>query len=286
MINENNNLVKIHHGTIVAPDFEAIHFDFYQSLSNLNGEEVAILVHGFTGHKNWGFLPFLAKKIAENAIHSVTFNFSYDGISLTKDWFDDPDKFSQNTISRMVNELSILVDSLTNPKVLSKTIGIPIEISSVYLIGQSLGGAVSIIYANKSQIPKKLILLGSVGTLFRYTKRQIQEWKAKGYIEFSVQRTGQKLRLNYSYYDDIENNNYSLEKLLASLDIPILIIHGQEDLTVPLKEIKSMITNSNNSNVHLEVIPKANHTFGFETNPTPENTTLNRIAEIINEFLK
>lgn len=250
-----------------------------------NSLPVLIIVHGFTGFKNWGFLPFLAKKLAHNNFAVITFNFSHDGISKNRDWVDYPELFENNTISLEIHDLDILITSIRNGLVLPESIQSLLDLDKFLLIGQSLGGAISLIYTAKFGNIDKLVMLGSIGTLFRYTKRQMNEWKKRGFLEFNNSRTGQTLRISYKYIEDLYANDYRLEKYLSQIKIPVLYLHGSEDYTVPLSEIKELIIKSENPLIILKVIENTGHTFGIEHPFSHPTKALREVIKNIINFL-
>lgn len=271
--------------SIIVNQNDSLVGDFY-CLETQENLPVVILIHGFTGSKDWGFLPFLAENLAKNHFLAITFNFSYDGIEQGIDWVVDTNKFAQNTITREVSDLKYLVESLQTRTILPEFIRNYVDTDKIFLIGQSLGGAIATIFAAQTQIPSKVILLGSVGTLNRYSKRQLEDWKRTGFLEFDNLRNGQKLRINYSYIEDIQQNDYDLYKFLRKIRCPVLIIHGSEDYTVPLREIETYYKKGQNPFVMLEIIQNTGHTFGIEhpfIEPTPP--LLNALQKII-DFLK
>lgn len=269
--------------TINHNDFLVGDFYFIETTKKL---PIVILIHGFTGSKDWGFLPFLAENLARNHFLAITFNFSYDGIAQDRDWVDDTDKFAQNTITKEVADINFLVKSLQDKSILPESIGNYVDASTIFLVGQSLGGAVATIFTAQTQIPSKVILLGSVGTLNRYSKRQLEDWKRKGFLEFNNSRNGQTLRINFSYIEDIEQNGYDLPKFLKKIQCPVLMIHGSEDCTVPLKEIQAYHKKAQNPFAILEIIPNTGHTFGIEHPLTEPTTALLNVLEKIIKFLK
>lgn len=225
---------------------------------------IVVIVHGFTGHKDWGFLPYLSQKLAENDFISIVLNFTTDCVDPDNDWFINVEKFATFTISQEVEELNLLINKILAKEVLPEFIQNIADCNKIFLVGQSLGGAVSLIYAATFNRVEKIVLLGTVGTLFRYTKRQVSDWKEKGVWVFTNTRSGQELKINFSYYQDLVENDYKLEKYLSSISIPILYIHGSEDLTVPLKEIESLIRRAKNPFVELKIIQNTGHTFGID----------------------
>jgi len=251
-----------------------------------NSLPISIIIHGFTGHKDWGFLPYLAEKVAGAGFVTLVPNFSTDIVDPFQDFFIDVEKFSTFTISQWVNELGLLIENIRNKTILNDAVKDLVDTGRIFLIGQSLGGAVSMIYASTHNSIQKLCLLGSVGSLFRYTQRQIEEWAKTGFILFTNSRTGQELKLNFSYYRDIVDNNYALEKHLSQIKVPVLFIHGSEDLTVPLKEIQNLINLAKNPLVKLIVLPNTNHTFGIEHPFTKPTEALDKVIETTIRFLK
>lgn len=247
---------------------------------------ISIIIHGFTGHKDWGFLPYLAEKVAGAGFVTLVPNFSTDIVDPFHDFFIDVEKFSTFTISQWVSELGLLIENIRNKTILNDAVKDLVDTGRIFLIGQSLGGAVSMIYASTHNSIQKLCLLGSVGTLFRYTQRQIEEWAKTGFILFTNSRTGQELKLNFSYYRDIVDNNYALEKHLSQIKVPVLFIHGSEDLTVPLKEIQNLINLAKNPLVKLIVLPNTNHTFGIEHPFTKPTEALDKVLETTIRYLK
>lgn len=225
---------------------------------------LVVIVHGFTGHKDWGFLPYLSQKLAENDFISIVLNFTTDCVDPDNDWFINVEKFATFTISQEVEELNLLINKILAKEVLPEFIQNIADCNKIFLVGQSLGGAVSLIYAATFNRVEKIVLLGTVGTLFRYTKRQVSDWKEKGVWVFTNTRSGQELKINFSYYQDLVENDYKLENYLSSISIPILYIHGSEDLTVPLKEIESLIRRAKNPFVELKIIENTGHTFGID----------------------
>lgn len=244
---------------------------------------IVVITHGFTGHKDWGFLPYFAEELAKSGFIAITYNFTTDCIDAEKDWFNNVDKFATFTISQEVNELKLLVQHLIDKTILNDQLKDFADSSKIYLIGQSLGGAVSIIFASQNQVVEKIVLLGTVGTLFRYTKRQVIEWEKNGVWHFTNTRTGQELKINYSYYKDLIENNYFLERFLERIQVPTLFIHGTEDLTVPVNEIERFIKKAKNPFVELKLIKNTGHTFGIEHPFTQSTPALEQvIVETIN----
>lgn len=217
-----------------------------------------ILVHGFKGFKDWGFWPYAAEYFAKNGFIVLSFNFSHNGFGDSLAVFDELNKFAENTISLEVEELDEIISSVKNGKIVNQ------NCSSLGIIGHSRGGAVSILSSAKNENVNALAVWASIAKFDRYTARQKKEWKEKGFIEISNSKTKQMMRLNVTLLNDIEQNKNStlnIETAVKKLNRPFLIVHGEQDLTVPVEEAKLLFEFANKEKTELEIIPATGHTF-------------------------
>lgn len=224
------------------------------------------IIHGFKGFKDWGYVPFFAQELADNGLLVVTFNFSHNGIGENPYEFTELEKFANNTISLEVSELDELIEFYNNGG-----FGFDGRKNSIGLIGHSRGGAIALIQTkeaiekHKNINVKALALWGTIATFERYTKHQIELWRKQGYLEVVNTRTNQVMRLNKVLLDDFEQNKdrFNLLNCISKINLPILIVHGDQDLTVPLGEAYQLYEASNKNFTELVVIPSAGHTFNI-----------------------
>ncbi len=224
------------------------------------------IIHGFKGFKDWGYVPFFSEELADNGFFVVTFNFSHNGIGDDPFTITELDKFANNTISLEVSELDELIQFYN-----TGGFGFDGSRNKIGLIGHSRGGAIGLIVASESKKFDRnknlsaLVLWGSIATFERYSKKQVELWRAQGYLEVTNTRTGQTLRLNRLLLDDYENNRerFNLLNCISSIELPILIIHGDQDLTVPVSEAYQLYNASNNNRTELIIINSAGHTFNI-----------------------
>jgi len=252
-------------------------FNFVTSKNNLirgtifynnNPEKLpcVFIIHGFKGFKDWGYVPFFSQELADNGFFVVTFNFSHNGIGDNMFEFTELDKFANNTISLEVSELDELIEFYN-----SGGFGFDGKKNSIGLIGHSRGGAIALIQIkesienhNNSNI-KALALWGTIATFERYTEHQVEYWRKQGYLEVINTRTNQVMRLNKVLLEDFELNKerFNLLNCISEINIPILIVHGEQDLTVQLNEAYQLYNASNKDLTELVVIPSAGHTFNI-----------------------
>lgn len=83
--------------------------------------------------------------------------------------------------------------------------------------------------------------------------RQMRKWKNWGYLY----REGKEKIIGLDYLKENIDKDYS--KILKHLKIPILIIHGKKDDTVPIKFSNKLAKNY--KNIKLISLPKTEHKF-------------------------
>jgi len=225
---------------------------------NLESAPCLIFVHGFKGFKDWGFWPYSGNFFAEKGFFVLTFNFSHNGVGDSLTEFTELDKFANNTFSLELEELNEIIDAYLNNffgKKSNKRIGI---------VGHSRGGGDSLIVSSKRKEINAVVLWASVANFNRYTERQANEWRKNGFFEVLNTRTNQMMRLNVSLLEDIEKNKtdlLNLKKAAKNLNKPLLIVHGEQDLSVKIEEGEQIFNWSNKELTEFYKIKATGHTF-------------------------
>jgi pimeloyl-ACP methyl ester carboxylesterase len=249
----------------------------------LKNAPLVIFAHGFKGFKDWGTHNLVANYFAENGFRYLKFNFSHNGTTAQHPVdFVDLIAFSDNTFSIELEDLHDVIDFIYNGSSMPAELG-------VYLIGHSMGGGISIIQTAEDNRIKKLVTMASIagfGNL--WPKEAEKQWKLQGIMYFPNKRTGQQMPVKSGLLDDLESNPARLNILAKAAEIkqPWLIMHGDEDTTVPVKFAKEL--KKTNKQAGLIIIPGADHTFGG-THPYPDNTlpaTLLKFCDDVIAFLK
>jgi pimeloyl-ACP methyl ester carboxylesterase len=242
-------------GNLIKGD---LRIPFLQSKSAL-----IIFSHGFKGFRNWGFIPYICTEFAKHGYNIINFDFSLNGISDDINQIYDNNLFRKNKVSIEVADLSLLIESIINKNNIFSELYDNWN-GEIYLAGHSLGGAVSLLTADKFENVRKVSLWAAVSTLDRNTSRQKEIWKTNGTTEINISSTGQKLNLDYSYIQDKETKfpqNVIIETLRKT-NKKIQVIHPRNDLTVSIREAITLHENINNiKKDELIVIEKAGHTF-------------------------
>ncbi|MCW8850995.1 MAG: alpha/beta hydrolase [Melioribacteraceae bacterium] len=262
--------------TYITSDNESLNITTYGNSNLINGNCI-IFVHGFKGFKDWGFGPYLAKSIATSGNFVITFNFSHNGVGENSVEFDELEKFANNTYSREINEVAEIVKAYKGG-----FFGIPNEKAKIGLLGHSRGGGIAITSASNFQDIDALVTWSAIAKFDRFTDRQKSEWKKNGYLEMLNSRTKQLMRLNKVLLEDIEENSRTLlniENSLKNLDKPYLIIHGDQDLAVPIEEAETIYTWSNKARTELFKISGTGHTFDIKHPFEGTSTAFERVLQ-------
>jgi len=242
-----------------------------------------ILVHGFKGFKDWGFGPHTGKFLSENGFFVLTFNFSHNGIGESSTEFTELDRFAENTFSLEISELSQIIDAYSGGffgKIENRKLG---------LIGHSRGGAISLLTSAQKKEVNSVVVWASVSNLDRYSKRQKENWRKKGVFEVMNSRTKQVMRLNLSLLEDIEKNKNDLlniQKAVENIKRPLMIIHGEQDLAVPIKEAEQIFEWSEKSLSKILKIPATGHTFDAQHPFNGSNPKLDLVLSNTVDFFK
>ncbi len=267
-----------------------------QSIRNASGEVIRfdlrypegtseapaiILLHGFKGFKDWGFFPDLATSLAYSDYVTITMNFSRNGIGSDGKNLTDLEAFANNTISHELADVQVVIDALKNGKIDNHAINPEL----IGIMGHSRGGAVALLAALENEdIVGAVVTWAAVGNLFRYSEEQIAEWEEKGFLEVVNQRTGQTLKVNKSYWHDLQKNKekFDLYQRVEDLEIPTLFIHGNEDSTISPEESQTLYEHCGAYSKRLEIIEGADHTFGIK-HPFVKGTEAYSIARDLTE---
>lgn len=257
-----------------------IEIDYYSPQTNQKSPFI-IISHGFKGFKDWGFFPYTAEFLVSKGFNVLTFNFSHNGVGKNSNDFNELEKFEKNTISLEVSELNEIIMACKN--------GLFSEWKpqSIGILGHSRGAGVSIIAASVNENVSSLCCWAPIAKFDRYTERQKSEWRKQGYFEVLNTRTNQIMKMSVDLLNDIEenkNDKLNIEKAVKNLKIPFLIIHGEQDLTVPIKESELIFEWANKKIAKFEKIEATGHTFDIVHPFSGSNKKFDKILNFTADF--
>jgi len=254
--------------------------------SGKNDMPAVFILHGFKAWKDWGFFPYISEKIASTGAIVITISFSLNGVPAGSDLYIESEKFANNTVSREIADSNTVLNSFLNNELFDKD---NLWNGEIYFLGHSRGAAISILLAASRNEINRLILWASISRFGRISTRFKDNYLKIGYVEFKDTRTGINLKMNKVYTDDLEVNkdNFNLTAKISELSVPILLLHGTQDVTVPAKEsieLYEKVKMSNNTK--LVLIEHAGHTFGINHPFESSNDVLEEVLSNTIDFIK
>ena len=218
---------------------------------------LVIFAHGFKGFKDWGTHNLVANYFVQNGFRYLKFNFSHNGTTTDNPVdFADLIAFSDNTFSIELDDLNSVIDFVCGGSYVP-------AVREVYLIGHSMGGGISIIKTAEDKRIKKLVTMASISSFYNLWPKQAEkQWRLQGMMYMPNKRTGQNMPLKATLLDDLEKSPDRLNIQMKAADVkqPWLIVHGDDDTSVPLSHAQELHNHQPNS--ELIIIPGGDHTFG------------------------
>lgn len=252
--------------------------DILIDVTSLNSEPkgTVIFCHGYKGYKDWGAWNLVADEFAHKDFTFVKFNFSHNGGTIQNPIdFPDLEAFGNNTYSKEVADLNSVI-AWSN-----KEFDAPI-----YIIGHSRGGGIVTLVAGRNLNVSKVISWAAVADFKERfpVGEKLQEWKDKGVDYVLNGRTKQEMPHYYSFYEDFIKNemNLTISKAAKRIRVPHLIIHGDKDEAVSVKDAHRL--SSFNPKAELEIILGANHTFGSK-HPWNERFLPDSLKEVVHKTI-
>jgi pimeloyl-ACP methyl ester carboxylesterase len=242
-------------------------------------KKIIIFCHGYKGFKDWGAWNLMAEAFANAGFFFIKFNFSHNGGTLAQPLdFLDLEAFGNNNYTKELDDLESVIDWIsTNADFKSE-----VDISDVSIIGHSRGGGIVLLKANEDARIQNVISLAGVSDYkSRFPKKEkFQEWAEKGVYFVKNGRTHQEMPHFYQFYEDFKKNEQRLniQKATINLKIPFLIIHGNKDTSVSIKEAENL--HKWNPKSSFKIIKNADHVFNV-SHPWKQETVSEELEEVI-----
>lgn len=197
---------------------------------------LVLMCHGFNTHKNYcrEFVE-ISRDLCNEGFAVYRFDFRGSGESTRA--------FQEQTHTTMLEDLEAVVSEFEE----NDETG-----DEIFLIGHSQGGFIAKLFAaeNNDRIQGLISWMGRA--------YDIEDWWADRYCK-EVEKRGfiyaNGVKITDEYYQD--SKQYSIEESFDNIDIPVQLIYGTHDYTVPLDEGERANENIEDSN--LEVIEGLNH---------------------------
>lgn len=265
-----------------SKDKKPILYDLYYKESR-SSIPLVIFCHGYKGFKDWRAWHLVAEAFANAGFCFLKLNFSHNGGTIEQPIdFPDLEAFAENNFSHELDDLDRVINSIT-----SGNENIQQNISTISLIGHSRGGGTVLIKAEEDKRINKVITWASVCDFkarFQENTPEFENWKKNGVTYVENSRTKQNLPHNFQFYEDFKVNEerFTIKRAAKSLSIPLLILHGEEDPTVSLREAQAIHSWKKDS--ILKIIPGADHVFGAK-HPWEIDTMPNDLQKVVKETI-
>ena len=214
-----------------------------------------VICHGFKGFAHWAFFPYLARAIAEAGMRAITFDFSGSGVGSDRQNFSQLEEFTTNTFTQELTDLDRVVAEVRARRWIQDGFG---------LFGHSRGGGAAILHASHNRTVKVLVTWAAISSTFRWSDSDVAEWRQRGYTDIHNSRTGQNMRLGTAILDEVEalgKSKLDVGAAARRISVPWLIIHGDSDETVPVRE-GELLSQMSPGRSTLWKVEGGNHTFG------------------------
>jgi len=207
-------------------------------------EKAVILGHCFTCSRYTRILIETCRELAKAGFLALRFDFSGNGQS--------EGDFAASTYSKYIGDMKSAMNFLAEK-----------GMSWIGLAGHSMGAAVAVLTCAEMQEAKAVCAmsgrLSGLNLRVFFTQSQIEELEQTGKISF-VSR-GRSLVISKEFFADA--GKYDIPKQIATLHSPLLIVHGEKDEIIHVKEAHKA-SKIKPSGITLAVIPGADHMFSEE----------------------
>ena len=253
VVEERNKVIKGSHRLPIVLDL------FYNK--TVTHAPLIIFCHGYKGFKDWGAWNLLAKTFAASGVAVLKFNFSHNGGTVEQPIdFPDLEAFGHNNYTKELDDLNQVLNWVET----TYTTHSNIDASNITLVGHSRGGGIVTLKAAEDSRVKKLVSLAGVSDFkSRFPKgSDLDAWKSSGVSFVMNGRTKQQMPHYYQFYENFMANaeRLTIQNAAKNLKLPHLIIHGDGDTSVDLKEALEL--HKWHPQSELIVLEGANHLFG------------------------
>jgi uncharacterized protein len=189
-----------------------------------------VICHGFKGFAHWAFFPYLGRAVAESGMRAITFDFSGSGVGPDRENFSALEEFETNTFTQELTDLDEVIAESRRRGWIKDGFG---------LFGHSRGGGVATLHASRDKDVRALATWAAISKVWRWSDDDVKQWRERGYTDIHNSRTGQDMRLGTALLHEIQSLHTTKLDIPAAarrISVPWLIVHGDADETVTVKE--------------------------------------------------
>ena len=205
-----------------------------------------VLLHGFPGDSSGG-TDRRARMLARAGFLAMRFDFTGCGAS--------DGKHEERLMSSDLKDTRAAIDYLSSHA----------EFDKLVLFGHSTGAIDAALYAHTDKRVDAVIISAGVANLERsvnydFTPRQIRDFWTRSYTltPWPMDWSGKRERIIKKFYDEFFTLDIS--KALRRFHKPVLIIHGDKDEAVPVREAHELFAIANKPK-KIVIVKGADHRF-------------------------
>lgn len=227
----------------------------------------ALLLHGFKGYKDYGFIPLLAHDLCERGVLVHRFNFSTSGMTNDIETFARPDLFELDTWTRQVDDVRRVVRAVREGEIGGA--GLPL-----FLIGHSRGGATALLSAGRHRDELSLSGVATINAVDRCCRMSDAEQRAmleRGYAVTRSARTEQDLKIGAAWLrEQMESTvDHDVLEQASRCGLAACVLHGDADDAVAMD---AGLAIAHKLNTPLIVLEGSNHVLNMP-NPSAKSAT-------------
>ncbi|WP_223808819.1 alpha/beta hydrolase family protein [Rufibacter hautae] len=222
---------------------------------------VVVFVHGFKGFKDWGHFNLLADYFAHHGFVFVKLNLSHNGVEPYGDDLTNLEAFGNNNFCIELDDVGTLLAYLKNNP--AEIPAQEMEADYIFLIGHSRGGGLVLLKAAEAAEVTGVATWSAISDIDqRWSPEVMERWKRDGVQYIPNVRTGQQMPLYYQLVENYQANRNRLDipNAVEKLQIPLLILHGEQDETLPVQMAHTL--HALNPFAELHLLPEGDHSFG------------------------
>ncbi|MFB9862311.1 alpha/beta fold hydrolase [Rufibacter immobilis] len=230
-------------------------------LQDGQAKPVVVFVHGFKGFKDWGHFNLLADYFARHGFVFVKLNLSHNGVEPDGSDLTNMEAFGNNNFCIELDDVETLLEHLKNNP--SEIPAQEMDADYLFLIGHSRGGGLVLLKAAENAHVTGVATWSAISDIDqRWSQEVMEKWKQDGVQYILNGRTGQQMPLYYQLVENYHANRQRLDipKAVEKLQIPLLILHGEQDETLPVRMAHDL--HALNPFAELFLLPGGDHSFG------------------------
>ncbi len=209
-----------------------------------------LLLHGFKGYKDYGFIPVLAEDLREHGMLVHRFNFSTSGMTNDTATFARPDLFERDTWTRQVDDVRRVARAIEKGEIAGG--GLPL-----FLVGHSRGGATALLAAGRHHEQLDLTGIVTINAVSRCNSMTPEErdlMLGRGYTTTKSSRTGQELRVDAQWLREQLGHPQDHDVLLQAghAGVPVCVLQGDRDDSVELDQGRAIARAAHTAMITIE----------------------------------